>query len=146
MGERRAARHWLPGRLAVLAVVLALGVLVALLVRSGGGGDGPAGTLPALVVSTYAGTPDGVEAGLPEADPEPGWVLQEDGTVAVYAAGSSSCPWLAHELRVDADVVTVVLEKDRDGPCTADLTWTTSVIAVPDGVDPDGLQVVLELR
>ena len=121
-------------RLAVVAAVVALAVVVALVARPP----------ERLVLATYQGLPGGVEADLGGA--RPGWVLGDDGKLAVYAAGSSSCPLLPREVSADGDVVTVVLDSDDDGPCTADLVYTTSVVAVPGGVDPARIDVELEVR
>ncbi len=126
-------RRWLPLRLAVVAVVVGVAVLVALLVRSSG----------EVVLHTYRGLPAGVEADLTGA--EPGWLLApESGRIAVYAAGSSSCPWLPQDVVAEGDRVTITLGTGT-GECTADLTWTTSVVAVPDGVDLARLDVDLVL-
>lgn len=122
-------RRWLPGRLAVVAVVVLAALVLALLVRQP----------QRLVLTTYRGVPGGVEADL--SDPEPGWVLGDDGRLAVYAAGSSTCPWRPTEVTASGDRVTVRLARDGDGPCTADLVFTTSVVALPAGVDPAGLEV-----
>ncbi|WP_277213760.1 hypothetical protein [Isoptericola croceus] len=135
MGEREPVRRWLPLRLMIIGVVVAAAVLVALLVRSPGSGS--------VALHTYPGLPDGVEADL--IDPEPSWLLApESGRLAVYAAGSSSCPWVPDEVSASGDRVTVVL-RTAAGDCTADLGWSTSVVAVPDGVDLERLEVDLVL-
>lgn len=122
-------RRWLPGRLVVIALVVVAALVVALLVRQP----------QRLVLASYRGVPGGAEANL--SDPEPGWLLGEDGRLAVYAAGSSSCPWRPTEVTAAGNTVTVQMEQDGDGPCTADLGFTTSVVALPAGVDPAALEV-----
>lgn len=135
MDGRGPGRRWLPLRLAVIGVVVAAAVLVALLAR-------PSGT-DSVAIRTYSGLPAGVEADL--LDPEPGWRPAPDsGQVAVWTAGSSSCPWVPREVTADGDRVTIVL-RTEPGECTADLGWSTSVVAVPDGVDLAGLEVELVL-
>jgi hypothetical protein len=126
--DGQPVRRWLPARLAVVAVVVLVALVVALLVRQP----------QRLVLTSYRGLPGGVEAD--RSDPEPGWVLGDDGRLAVYAAGSSTCPWRPTEVTAEGDRVTVRLGRD-DGPCTADLVHTTSVVALPPGVDPDALDV-----
>lgn len=132
--ERHGVRRWLPLRLAVVAVVVLVALLVAVLARQPS--EDP-------VLLTYEGLP----AGVPDdaAVAEPGWVLGEDGRLAVYAAGSSSCPWRPTAVTADGDRVTVRLEVDGGPACTMDLVPTTSVVTLPDGVDPDALEVDLEL-
>lgn len=134
-------RRWLPGRVAVIALVVAAALVVALLVRQP----------QRLVLTSYQGLPGGVQADL--SDGGPGWVLGEDGRLAVYAAGSSSCPWRPTDVTASGDggrdTVTVRMERDAgpggDGPCTADLGFTTSVVALPAGVDPERLDVEIVL-
>ncbi|GAA1986960.1 hypothetical protein GCM10009718_25530 [Isoptericola halotolerans] len=125
-------RRWLPLRLAVVAVVALAGLVVALLVRQED---------PDLVLNSYRGAPAGAEA---TEGMEPGWVLGQDGRLAVYAAGSSSCPWTPTSVTAEGDLVSVRLEVD-DGMCTADMVYTTHVVALPAGVDPQSLEVELEL-
>lgn len=128
-------RRWLPARLAVIAVVVAAALVVALLARP-----------PAPVaVETYPGLPPGAD--VTPASFEPGWVLDAPARrIAVYAAGSSACPFVAREVRADGNLVTITLAVQERGACTDDLAWTTSVVAVPDEVDVDrlGVDVVLE--
>ncbi len=130
-----SVRRWLPARLAVVAVVVALALVVALVARP-----------PAPVaIETYPGLPAGADVS-PETF-EPGWVVDERARrVAVYAAGSSACPLVARDVRADGDVVTVTLAPQERGACTDDLTWTTSVVAVPDEVDLERLEVDLVLE
>ncbi|GAA1740107.1 hypothetical protein GCM10009809_39610 [Isoptericola hypogeus] len=90
-------RRWLPLRLALVVLVVALAAVVALLARS----------TDRLVLATYRGVPGGVEADL--ADPELGWVLGDDGKLAVYAAGSSSCPWVPTRVTADGNHLVVQL-------------------------------------
>ncbi|WP_125206563.1 MULTISPECIES: hypothetical protein [Isoptericola] len=137
MQERGPVRRWLPLRLAVVAVVVGAAVLTALLVRQH---EDPRSE--DLVLHSYQGGPAGAE---PAGDSAPGWVLGEDGRLAVYAAGSSSCPWTPTSVTAEGDLVTVRLETDDEGPCTADLVYTTHVVALPAGVDPGALEVELEL-
>ncbi|MDO8148782.1 hypothetical protein Q6350_10100 [Isoptericola sp. b515] len=133
--ERRGVRRWLPLRLAVVAAVVLVGLLVAVLARQPS--DDP-------VLQTYEGVPAGVAQDEP-VDGEPGWVLGEDGRLAVYAAGSSSCPWRPTSVTADGNRVTVRLEVDGGPACTMDMVYRTSIVALPDGVGPDALEVELEL-
>lgn len=130
--------RWLPLRLAVLAVVVLVAVLVAILFRPGGPGS-PDGD---LLLDSYSGVPAGADD---TGDFEPGWVLGEDGRLAVYVAGSSSCPWRPTAVTADGDLVTVQMEVDGGPECTADLGYSTSVVALPDGVDPAALDVEIHL-
>ncbi|WP_278234603.1 hypothetical protein [Isoptericola sp. AK164] len=132
----RGARRWLPLRLAVIAAVALVALVVAFLVRQSSDED--------PVLTTYDGVPAGVEGDV-AAGGEPGWVLGEDGRLAVYAAGSSTCPWRPTSVTADGDRVTVRLEVDGGPACTMDFVYSTSVVALPDGVDPDALEVDLEL-
>jgi hypothetical protein len=123
-------------RLTIIALVVLVALLVAILARPG---------QQELVLDTYRGLPADAEEDATEVDLAPGWVLGEDGRLAVYAAGSSSCPWTPTSVAAEGNRVTVVLEI-VDGPqCTADLVPTTHVVALPSGVDPGRVQVDLEL-
>lgn len=132
----RSVRRWLPARLAVIAVVVALALVVALVARP-----------PARVaIETYQGLPPGVDAS-GSVTWEPGWVLDaESRRIAVYAAGSSSCPWVATDVAADGDLVTVTLATPEAADCTDDMAWTTSVLAVPDGVDLGRFDVEIVLE
>jgi hypothetical protein len=133
--QGRSVRRWLPARLAVIAVVVAVALVVALLARP---------TAP-VAIETYPGLPPGAD--VPSQSFEPGWVLDASARrIAVYAAGSSACPFVAHEVRADGDLVTITLAPQERGACTDDLAWTTSVVAVPDEVDVDRLDVELVLE
>ncbi len=128
-------RRWLPARLAVVAVVVAVALVVALLARP---------TAP-VAIETHAGLPPGVE--VPADSFEPGWVLDAPARrIAVYAAGSSACPLVPRDVRADGDLVTITLAPAERGACTDDLAWTTSVVAVPDEVDVQRLGVDLVLE
>jgi hypothetical protein len=117
-------------RLAVIAAVLAVALVVALVARQ----TGP------VALETYPGLPPGAD--VPADTWEPGWVLHEDARrISVYAAGSSSCPLVPRDVAADGDVVTVTLAPREAAACTDDLAWTTSVVAVPNGVDLDRLDV-----
>jgi hypothetical protein len=134
-------RRWLPRRLAVVALVLAVGLVVALLVR-----ERTADDTPVRVVTTYQGLPAGVAEPVDgPTGPDPGWVVGADGLLAVYAAGSSTCPWTPTRVTADGDRVTVTLAVPDAGVCTADLSFTTSVVPLPDGVDPAAVQVEVVL-
>ncbi|GAA4728108.1 hypothetical protein GCM10023216_19220 [Isoptericola chiayiensis] len=129
-------RRWLPMRLAIIALVVLVALLVAILARPG---------QQELVLETYRGLPAAAEEDPAAVDLEPGWVLGEDGRLAVYAVGSSTCPWTPTSVTADGDRVTVALEI-VDGPqCTADLVPTTHVVALPSGVDPDRVEVDVRL-
>jgi hypothetical protein len=134
-------RRWLPRRLVVVALVLLVGLVVALLVRDRAGADAPV-----QVVTTYQGLPAGVDAGAEgPTGTDPGWIVGDDGRLAVWAAGSSTCPWLPVGLTADGDAVTVTLAVEDATACTMDLVFTTSVVALPDGVDPDAARVEIVL-
>jgi hypothetical protein len=162
--DGQGVRRWLPLRLAVVALVLLAALVVAMVVRTSGGtttpgepgaaaspsapSDPPTGPVEPVepqVIMTYRGLPAGVEE--PADGPTrtaPGAVVGEDGQLAVYAAGSSSCPWLPVRLTVDGDLVTVLLAQDGE-VCTMDFVYTTSVVVLPDGLDPDAVEVEVVL-
>jgi len=130
----RGARSWLPLRLVVIGLVVALAVVVVWLARQP----------QRLVLATYQGLPAGARAepgGAEPGDTEPGWVLGDDGRLAVYAAGSSTCPWRPTSVTAEGNRVRVRLGQDRERPCTDDLVYTTSLVALPAGVDPDAVDV-----
>jgi hypothetical protein len=134
MAGTTGARRWLPLRLAVIALVVLVAVVVAILARP---------TQEDLVLTSYPGVPaDADPPPTEDGEPswEPGWILGADGRLAVYAAGSSSCPPTPTAVVADGDHVTVTLEVLGD-PCTADLAWTTHVVALPAGVDPGAVEV-----
>ncbi|MGF0117024.1 hypothetical protein ACQFYA_11960 [Promicromonospora sp. Marseille-Q5078] len=123
------ARSWLPLRLLVIGLVVALAAVVVWLVRQP----------ERLVLGTYQGLPAGARA--EPGETAPGWVLGDDGRLAVYAAGSSSCPWRPTSVTAEGNRVRVRLGQDRERPCTDDLVYTTSLVALPAGVDPDAVDV-----
>lgn len=119
-------------------------------------GEAPARS-PVVVADEHPRLP--VQIG-PEA-PRRGPVIGSDGTVYVWTAGGSSCPGApAQAVAVRDGVVVVYVWSADDGPirpgeeprdedgwpaagsCTADLTYTTSAIALPDGVPLDPPPVV----
>jgi hypothetical protein len=61
-----------------------------------------------------------------------------EGLLFVITYGSSSCPRIADpEATADGDAVRVRINDPRKGICTADWAPTTTVVAVPDGVDAE---------
>ncbi|MEN1973524.1 hypothetical protein [Cellulomonas olei] len=84
----------------------------------------------------------GVPAGLgsPPADAAAGAARTADaGLLYVVTFGSSTCPVVADpEATAAGDAaVEVTFPEPTDDPCTADYVPATSVVALPDGVDPD---------
>ncbi|MDM8085276.1 hypothetical protein QUV83_10915 [Cellulomonas cellasea] len=82
-----------------------------------------------LVISQRAGLPAGVSA-----DPgHSGAVVRgEERLVDVYIGGSSSCPTELDRAEFADGVLTVHFTSPRaSGPCTADLAYTTTTIALP---------------
>lgn len=70
----------------------------------------------------------------------------EPGLLFVVTYGSSTCPVLAEpDAEVEGgDVVVTFVDIPADTPCTMDYVPSTSVVAVPDDVDPSGeVSVVL---
>jgi len=126
-------RHWLPGRLGMIALVLIAALVVLLLVRP---------SAP-VVLETRAGLPAGVDADL--AGGEPGWVLDPAARrVEIYTAGSSSCPTVPRAVDVEGSVMTVTLAPVSAAACTDDFAYTTAVVAVPEQVtDLESLDVEL---
>jgi hypothetical protein len=136
VGVERATggvRHWLPGRLGMIALVVVAALVVMMVVRPGA----------PVVLETRPGLPDGVEADL--AQGEPGWVLDEAARrVEVYTLGSSSCPTVPRAVDVEGSRMRVTLAPVAAAACTEDLAYTTTVVAVPEQVtDLDELEVEL---
>jgi len=70
----------------------------------------------------------------------------EPGLLFVVTHGSSTCPVLAEpDAEVEgSDVLVTFVDIPADTPCTMDYVPSTSVVAVPDDVDPSGeVSVVL---
>lgn len=86
---------------------------------------------PPWVVRYYLGVPPGVTYAFRD-----DIVWTTGGRMAVVTSGSSSCPGLPVRLDVPANnLLTVTVKAPSSGPCTADLTATTSVIEVPKALD-----------
>ncbi|QZN85356.1 hypothetical protein [Cellulomonas sp. C5510] len=84
----------------------------------------------------------GVPAGLggPPADAAAGAARTADaGLLYVVTFGSSTCPQVADpEATATGDAaVEVTFPEPAGDPCTTDYVPATSVVALPDGVDPD---------
>jgi hypothetical protein len=123
----QAGRRWVPFALAGLAVVV---IALGLVWWVGPGFSGDDGQVE--VLDQYDGPPTGVT---PDASGQGAVVVGDE--VHVYTSGSSTCPLLPTNVEVDGtDLLVTVGVEDEDAPCTADYVVTTSVIAVPDGVDP----------
>jgi hypothetical protein len=94
--------------------------------------------LPEIVLSTSWGAPAGaVEATGFSDGPLVMWSADELLLVTVW--GSRSCPQVPETVSVtDAHhlAITTTHFADASGDCTADLSPTTSTIAVPKGLDP----------
>lgn len=86
------------------------------------------------------GLPDGVDQ--PESSAG-GVAWSGDGAyLFVMTFGSSTCPMLGDGATAEGATVTVTFEPVSDGPCTMDYVPFTSVVAVPDSVDPMGAVTV----
>jgi hypothetical protein len=88
-------------------------------------------SLPPWLVRYYRGVPPSVTYAFRD---DAVWTTT--GRMAVVTTGSSSCPGLPVQLDVPAsNSLTVTVNALSSGPCTADLTATTSVIEVPKALD-----------
>lgn len=139
----RAARP-----VAVLGVLGALALLTAC--GSSDGGDGstagsagssddgdPAAELELSAGSSVVGLPDGI--GDQPADAAAGAARTSDDTlIYVITFGSSTCPSVADATAASAgaDAVEITFPEPDDGACTADYVPATTVVALPDDVDP----------
>lgn len=81
-----------------------------------------------LVIEQYRGAPPGARGG----DETTAVVMRDEGTIHVTTMGSSSCPAVPIDVTIIDGVVVVTVGIESDGPCTADYSPTTSVIAIPD--------------
>jgi hypothetical protein len=109
---------------------------------SAGGTPSPTGLEP-VAGSTAPGLPPG--AGPAPADATAGAARATDeGLLHVVTFGSSTCPAVPDDTAEAAGptAVTVTFPAPGDGPCTADLVPTTTVVALPDGTDPTSDLVV----
>jgi hypothetical protein len=89
---------------------------------------------PPWLVRHYLGVPPGVTYAFRD---DAVWTTA--GRMAVVTSGSSGCPGLPVRLDVPAsNLLTVTVKAPSSGPCTADLTATTSVIEVPGALDVTG--------
>jgi hypothetical protein len=78
-------------------------------------------------------------AGEQPADAAAGAARTSDDTLLyVVTFGSSTCPQVADATAeaAGADAVEVTFPEPGDGPCTADFVPSTTVVALPDSVDP----------
>lgn len=104
--------------------------------------------VPRAVLSYRTGLPDSVVDGTVGAAADEGGglvsggpmaVWGDDGELLVVTWGSSRCPQLPVSVEVESGVLVVTTAMYLPGgPCTRDMVPTTSVVAVPDGVDPSG--------
>jgi hypothetical protein len=86
---------------------------------------------PPWVVRSYLGVPPGVTYASRD-----DVVWSTAGRMAMVTSGSSTCPGLPIRLDVPAsNLLTVTVKPLSSGPCTADLTATTSVIKIPAALD-----------
>lgn len=83
-----------------------------------------------LVIERYRGAPPGARGW----DETTAVVMRDEGTIHVTTMGSSSCPAVPIDVTIIDGVVVVTVDVESDGPCTADYSPTTSVIAIPDGL------------
>ncbi|WP_448630744.1 hypothetical protein [Cellulomonas soli] len=124
-------RRWVPFGVGALVLLGALAFVASLTVPSllNGGDDGQDVT----VIDQYRGVPPGVAE-----DADRGAVVSTDpAQILVHTSGSSTCPLVPQSIEVNGVdlVITVATGLPDDTACTADLVPTTTVIAVPDGVD-----------
>ena len=94
---------------------------------------------------TFAGVPEGASDPGPEDDGAAAAWTDVDGVLYVVTLGSSTCPWLAQPAaELEGEALAVTFDEPGDGPCTADLVPTTTVVGVPAGTTTDqDLQVRL---
>lgn len=87
--------------------------------------------------STAPGLPDGSAPAPVDASAGAGRT-SDDGLLHVVTFGSSTCPAVPDDMAEPTGpaAVTVTFPEPGDGPCTADLVPTTTVVALPDGTDP----------
>ena len=114
-----------------------------------------AADLPMEAGAYGRGLPEGVLEMPMDARSGAAWAA-EDGFLYVFTIGSSSCPTLAEgEASVaEGGVVVTLVPPSTEGMCTTDMAATTTVVAVPDGVDatadraghPRGLRHLWQLR
>src|SRR5579863_1570774 len=97
---------------------------------------GASGIRPSFLVRYYRGIPPGVP-GLGQ-----GGAVRDDavwgtpGRMAVVTWGSGSCPGLPVSLVVpQSNQLRITVVAPESGPCTADLTATTSIITTPAALD-----------
>jgi hypothetical protein len=87
--------------------------------------------------STVLGLPEGL--GTPSPDAAAGAARTTDDTLLyVVTFGSSTCPSVADETAASTggDAVEITFPEPGDGACTADYVPATTVVALPDDVDP----------
>lgn len=97
------------------------------------------------------GPQPGVSLGVPsdaetfvDMDPEPSATLDGNGNISLVTYGSSSCPpAVAKAEATSADTVTIDLDGQTEGPCTADFAPTTHTIPLPGGATGRPLTVQL---
>lgn len=94
-------------------------------------------TLDLTAGATDIGLPSGVSA---PTDASAGAMrTDEDGLIAVFTFGSSTCPQVPDSLASGADgAITVSFPEPTDGPCTLDYVPASTVVALPDGGDTGG--------
>lgn len=134
-------------RVRALAPVAALGVLVLLTACGSGDDDASAGSsddgdapaaLDLSAGSTVVGLPEAI--GDQPADAAAGAARTSDDTlVYVVTFGSSTCPAVADATATSTgeNAVEITFPEPDDGACTADYVPATTVVALPDDVDPD---------
>jgi len=102
------------------------------------------GNLPFSAGSWARGVPEAIIESMSQGDPYPtsggaaGFAAWTDVPNLFYLVtwGSSSCPDLPEpQARTSNSKITVRLRRGYWNACTADLVPTTSIVAVPDGVD-----------
>ena len=91
-----------------------------------------------------AGAPQGVTVPA-DAGGGAGWVSGSENELWIFTIGSSTNPFVATKATADGQTVSITLDEAHPGePASADLSPTTSYIAVPESVDRDA-PVTVEL-
>ncbi len=136
-GSRRARALVPVGVLGVLALLAGCGGSGDDGTTAGSSDDVPPASLDLTAGSTVVGLPEGI--GDPSADAAAGAArTSDDALLYVVTFGSSTCPSVADATATSAgdDAVQVTFPEPGDGACTADYVPATTVVALPDDVDP----------
>ena len=100
------------------------------------GACGDSGLRPAFLVRSYRGLPPGVPSLNDGGQALDDAVWATAGRMAVVTWGSGSCPGLPVSLIVpQRNLLRITIVAPDSGPCTADLSATTSIITTPAALD-----------